>query len=91
MGSKEFANTKARVKASLKDIAKGLIDLYAKRKNAKGYAFSKDTVWQTEFEEAFPYQETDDQLRCIEEVKADMEKEQPMDRLLCGDVGYGKT
>ena len=91
MGSKEFANIKAKVKASLKDIAKGLIELYAKRKNAVGYAFSKDTVWQNEFEEAFPYQETDDQLRCIEEVKTDMEKTQPMDRLLCGDVGYGKT
>lgn len=91
MGSKEFTNTKAKVKAQLKDIAKGLIELYAKRKNAVGYSFSKDTVWQTEFEEAFPYQETDDQLRCIEEVKNDMEKSQPMDRLLCGDVGYGKT
>ncbi len=91
MGSKEFANTKAKVKASLKDIAKGLVELYAKRKSAVGYAFSKDTVWQNEFEEAFPYEETDDQLRCIEEVKTDMEKPQPMDRLLCGDVGYGKT
>ena len=91
MGSKEFANTKAKVKAQLKDIAKGLIELYAKRKNAVGYSFSKDTVWQTEFEEAFPFQETDDQLRCIEEVKSDMENVRPMDRLLCGDVGYGKT
>lgn len=91
MGSKEFANIKAKVKASLKDIAKGLVELYAKRKNAVGYAFSKDTVWQNEFEEAFPYTETEDQLRCIEEVKNDMEKTQPMDRLLCGDVGYGKT
>ena len=91
MGSKEFANTKAKVKAQLKDIAKGLIELYAKRKNTVGYSFSKDTVWQNEFEEAFPYQETDDQLRCIEEVKTDMENSRPMDRLLCGDVGYGKT
>ena len=91
LGSKEFANTKAKVKAGLKDIAKGLIELYAKRRQAVGYSFSKDTVWQKEFEDAFPYQETDDQLRCIEEVKADMESERPMDRLLCGDVGYGKT
>lgn len=91
LGSKEFANTKAKVKAGLKDIAKGLIELYAKRRQAVGYKFSKDTVWQKEFEDAFPYQETDDQLRCIEEVKADMESERPMDRLLCGDVGYGKT
>ena len=91
IGSKEFANTKARVKASLKDIAKGLIDLYAKRRQMIGYKFSKDTVWQKDFEDAFPYQETDDQLRCIEEIKNDMESERPMDRLLCGDVGYGKT
>ncbi len=91
MGSKEFANTKARVKAQLKDIAKGLIDLYAKRRQLKGYQFGKDTVWQKEFEDAFPFQETEDQLRCVEEIKADMESERPMDRLLCGDVGYGKT
>ena len=91
IGSKEFANTKARVKASLKDIAKGLIELYAKRRKLVGYQFSKDTVWQKEFEDAFPYQETDDQLRCIEEMKHDMESTHPMDRLLCGDVGYGKT
>ena len=91
LGSKEFANTKAKVKAGLKDIAKGLIELYAKRRQAVGYSFSKDTVWQKDFEDAFPYQETDDQLRCIEEVKKDMESPRPMDRLLCGDVGYGKT
>ena len=91
LGSKEFANTKAKVKAGLKDIAKGLIELYAKRRQAVGYQFSKDTVWQKDFEDAFPYQETDDQLRCIEEVKSDMESPRPMDRLLCGDVGYGKT
>lgn len=91
LGSKEFANTKAKVKAGLKDIAKGLIELYAKRRQAVGYKFSKDTVWQKDFEDAFPYQETDDQLRCIEEVKSDMESPRPMDRLLCGDVGYGKT
>ncbi len=91
LGSKDFEKTKARVKASLKDIAKGLIELYAKRRKQVGYKFSNDTVWQTQFEENFPYQETDDQLRCIEEVKKDMESDRPMDRLLCGDVGYGKT
>ncbi len=91
MGSKEFAKTKAKVKESLKDIAKGLIELYASRQKQVGYQFSKDTVWQTQFEEQFPYQETEDQLRCIEEVKQDMESPRPMDRLLCGDVGYGKT
>lgn len=91
LGSKEFAKAKAKVKASLKDIAKGLIELYAKRNQQVGHKFSEDTIWQTQFEEAFPYQETDDQLRCIEEVKKDMENERPMDRLLCGDVGYGKT
>ena len=68
-----------------------MIELYARREQAKGYAFSKDTPWQQQFEDKFPYQETDDQLRCIEEVKADMEAQKPMDRLLCGDVGYGKT
>ena len=91
LGSKDFEKTKARVKASLRDIAKELIELYAKRRKQVGYAFSKDTVWQNQFEEQFPYQETDDQLRCIEEVKKDMESQRPMDRLLCGDVGYGKT
>ena len=91
LGSKEWEKTKAKVKSNLREVAKNLIELYAKRKNAKGYAFSKDTPWQTQFEDSFPYQETDDQLRCIEEVKKDMEKDIPMDRLLCGDVGYGKT
>ena len=91
LGSKDFAKTKAKVKASLKDIAKGLIELYAKRKQSKGYKFSPDTVWQNQFEEAFPYEETEDQLRCIAEVKKDMENDLAMDRLLCGDVGYGKT
>ena len=91
LGSKDFAKTKAKVKASLKDIAKGLIELYAKRKQSKGYRFSPDTVWQNQFEEAFPYEETEDQLRCIAEVKKDMESDLAMDRLLCGDVGYGKT
>ena len=68
-----------------------MIELYAKREKSKGYAFPADTPWQTQFEDSFPYQETDDQLRCIDEVKKDMENSKPMDRLLCGDVGYGKT
>jgi len=91
MGSKEWERTKAKVSEALKNIAKGLIELYAKRSTMQGYSFSKDTVWQNEFEESFPYQETEDQLRCIDEVKRDMERSIPMDRLLCGDVGYGKT
>jgi len=91
LGSKEWEHTKAKVKNNLREVAGNLIELYAKRKNAKGFAYSKDTAWQKQFEDDFPYTETDDQLRCIEEVKQDMEKEMPMDRLLCGDVGYGKT
>ena len=91
LGSKEWSETKARVKKNLREVARDLIELYAKREKAKGFAFSKDTPWQQEFEAKFPYQETDDQLRCIEEVKKDMELQKPMDRLLCGDVGYGKT
>lgn len=91
LGSKEWINTKAKVKSNLREVARNLIELYAKRQKIKGYAFSKDTIWQQEFEDKFPYVETDDQLRCIEEVKKDMEQEKPMDRLLCGDVGYGKT
>ena len=91
LGSKDWQNTKAKVKKNLREVAKELIELYAKREHTKGYAFSPDTTWQNQFEERFPYQETDDQLRCIEEVKKDMENEKPMDRLLCGDVGYGKT
>ena len=91
LGSKEWDNTKNRVKKNLKEVAKDLIELYAKRQKIKGFAFNKDTEWQKQFEGEFPYQETDDQLRCIEEVKKDMELPRPMDRLLCGDVGYGKT
>lgn len=91
LGSKEWENTKARVKKNLREVARELIELYAKRQKIKGYAFSPDTPWQNQFEERFPYQETDDQLRCIQEVKKDMESPKPMDRLLCGDVGYGKT
>ena len=91
LGSKEWSTTKAKVKKNLREVARNLIELYAKRKKIKGYAFSKDTPWQNQFEDSFPYVETDDQIRCIEEVKKDMELDKPMDRLLCGDVGYGKT
>lgn len=91
LGSKEWDKTKEKVKKNLREVAEELIQLYAKRQKMQGYAFSKDTVWQKEFEDSFPYSETDDQLRCISEVKKDMEKPRPMDRLLCGDVGYGKT
>ena len=91
LGSKDWENTKNRVKKNLREVARELIELYAKREKSQGFAFSKDTPWQNEFESKFPYQETDDQLRCIEEVKKDMETAKPMDRLLCGDVGYGKT
>ena len=91
LGSKDWENTKNRVKKNLREVARELIELYAKREKSQGFAFSKDTPWQNEFENKFPYQETDDQLRCIEEVKKDMETAKPMDRLLCGDVGYGKT
>ena len=91
LGSKEWENTKEKVKKNLQEIAKELIELYAKRQKIKGFAFSKDTPWQKQFEDSFPYVETEDQLRCIEETKKDMEEQKPMDRLLCGDVGYGKT
>ena len=82
---------KTRAKKAVADLAKGLIQLYAERQRLPGYAFSPDSPWQKEFEDQFEYTETDDQLRCIAEIKRDMEKATPMDRLLCGDVGYGKT
>ena len=91
LGTKDWEKTKAKVKGNLRAVAKELIELYARRENAKGFAFSKDTVFQKQFEDSFEYTETNDQLRCIEEVKKDMESPRPMDRLLCGDVGYGKT
>lgn len=91
LGGDSWEKTKQKAKAAAKDLAEGLIKLYAERKRLPGYAFSPDCPWQTEFEDSFPYAETDDQLRCIEEIKADMEASTPMDRLLCGDVGFGKT
>ena len=91
LGGKSWETRKNRVKKAAEDIADQLIKLYSKRKKARGYSFPKDTDWQMEFEATFPYQETEDQLKCIEDVKNDMESDRPMDRLICGDVGYGKT
>lgn len=91
LGGSEWARAKTKVRASVQDIADDLIKLYAQRQSAEGFAFGQDTAYQNEFEAMFPYDETRDQLRAIEEIKKDMEKAQPMDRLLCGDVGYGKT
>jgi len=87
----EWKKAKSRVKAAVEDLAEELIELYAKREVTKGFPFSKDTSWQVEFEELFPYDETDDQLTAIEDTKNDMESDKIMDRLICGDVGYGKT
>ncbi len=91
LGGQEWARVKNRVKASVQELARELLSLYAAREAEQGYAFSPDHYWQQEFEARFPYEETPDQLRAIQEVKADMERDRPMDRLLCGDVGYGKT
>src|SRR5699024_5564747 len=91
LGGSEWTKVKRRVQSSVEDIADDLIKLYAEREARKGYAFSPDNEMQREFEASFPYQETVDQIKCIDEIKKDMEKERPMDRLLCGDVGYGKT
>ena len=91
IGGSDWANTKRRARKAVKQIAAELIQLYAARMSAPGYAFSPDTPWQRELEAAFPYIETIDQLATIEEVKRDMEKSHPMDRVVCGDVGYGKT
>ncbi|WP_322908060.1 transcription-repair coupling factor [Paenibacillus campi] len=91
LGGNEWIRVKNKVRSSVQDIADDLIKLYAERQAAPGYAFDKDTSEQHEFENTFPYDETRDQLRAIDEIKGDMEKNRPMDRLLCGDVGYGKT
>ena len=91
LGSVEWNKTKAKVHGAVEEIAKDLVELYSIRQNQKGYAFGPDTVWQKEFEEMFPYEETDDQLNAIADTKADMESTRIMDRLICGDVGYGKT
>ena len=91
MGGTDWQKTRTRARASAKDMAEKLIKLYAQRQRLPGFAFSPDTEWQKEFEENFGYVETDDQLRCVYEIKQDMESSVPMDRLLCGDVGFGKT
>ncbi len=91
LGSDQWQKTKTRVRKAVKDMAKEMTELYAKRMAIKGYAFSPDTDFQNDFERRFPYEETPDQLRSVEQIKADMEKDTPMDRLLCGDVGFGKT
>ncbi len=91
LGSVEWSRTKSKVKAAVEEVAQDLVELYAKRQEQKGYQFSSDTVWQQEFEDAFPYQETEDQLTAIEDTKRDMESSIIMDRLVCGDVGFGKT
>ncbi len=91
MGGKDWENTKTRVKKEVEQVAYDLLRLYAKRKMKQGIQFLPDTTWQVEMEEAFEYTETPDQMKAINDVKADMESEQPMDRLICGDVGFGKT
>ena len=91
LGGKEWEHTKTKVRSAVSAVAKDLVELYAVRQQSEGYAFGKDTVWQREFEEMFPFEETEDQLSAIADTKADMESHRIMDRLICGDVGYGKT
>ena len=91
LGGTDWSRTKAKAKAAVADLARELIDLYARRQMTPGFAFLPDAPWQAEFEDAFPFEETPDQLAAVAEIKADMEKPQAMDRLLCGDVGFGKT
>jgi len=91
LGGADWSKAKTKAKAAAKEMARELIKLYAERQRISGHAFPPDTVWQSEFEGKFGYQETDDQLKCAQEIKGDMERATPMDRLLCGDVGYGKT
>jgi transcription-repair coupling factor (superfamily II helicase) len=91
MGGAEWSRQKARVRAAVREVAKELVELYRRRRTTPGHAFAPDTPWQTELEQAFLYPETPDQLKAIDDVKADMERALPMDRLVCGDVGFGKT
>ena len=91
LGSKEWEKTKTKVRGAVNEVAKDLVELYAARQAGEGYRFSRDTVWQREFEEMFPFEETEDQLNAIADTKKDMESGKIMDRLICGDVGYGKT
>jgi transcription-repair coupling factor (superfamily II helicase) len=91
LGTSEWVNTKQKAKKKIKEAARELIELYAKRKASKGYSFNPDTIWQKELEASFFYEDTPDQVKVTEEVKQDMEAENPMDRLICGDVGFGKT
>ncbi len=91
LGTKEWERTKTKVRTAVNEIAKDLVELYAIRQQSEGYRYGKDTVWQREFEEMFPFEETEDQLAAIADTKADMESSKIMDRLVCGDVGYGKT
>ncbi len=91
LGGGDWERARSKAKAAVRDLAKGLVQLYAQRQRLPGYAFSPDSPWQKEFEDQFEYTETEDQLRCVAEIKRDMERPRPMDRLLCGDVGYGKT
>jgi len=91
LGSKEWERTKTKVRGAVDEVAKDLVELYALRQQSKGYSYGRDTVWQREFEEMFPFEETEDQLAAIADTKADMESGKIMDRLICGDVGYGKT
>ena len=91
LGGQEWQEKKGRVKQAVIEVAQDMLDLYARRNVVKGYSFKSDTTWQKELEDSFPYVETEDQNRALVEIKKDMESTRPMDRLLCGDVGYGKT
>jgi len=91
LGGEQWNRTKAKVKGAVKEMARELVELYARRQDAEGFRYGEDTVWQKEFEELFPYEETEDQIEAIEATKRDMESQKIMDRLICGDVGYGKT